>query len=218
MNASTIRVMLVEDNTDYREVVALAITEQNDMTLSGQFGTTEIALRELGATPASEQPDILLLDLRLPGMNGLAAIPLFHAAAPATRIIVLSQSDDPHDITQAITAGVSGYLLKQASLNELTDGIRTVASGGASLDKDVARYILKTMQQPVIAEEDLLSEREQEVLELLAEGMAKKEIANHLDLSYSTVDSHVTRIYEKLDVRNAPAAVGKAFRTGLLRP
>lgn len=218
MTASTIRVMLVEDNTGYREVVALAITEQNDMTLSGQFGTTEIALRELGATPASEQPDILLLDLRLPGMNGLAAIPLLHAAAPATRIIVLSQSDDPHDITQAITAGVSGYLLKQASLNELTDGIRTVASGGASLDKDVARYILKTMQQPVIAEEDLLSEREQEVLELLAEGMAKKEIANHLDLSYSTVDSHVTRIYEKLDVRNAPAAVGKAFRTGLLRP
>ena len=218
MNASTIRIMLVEDNTGYREVVALAITEQNDMTLSGQFGTTEIALRELGATPASEQPDILLLDLRLPGMNGLAAIPLFHAAAPATRIIVLSQSDDPHDITQAITAGVSGYLLKQASLNELTDGIRTVASGGASLDKDVARYILKTMQQPVIAEEDLLSEREQEVLKLLAEGLAKKEIAARLELSYSTVDSHVTRIYEKLDVRNAPAAVGKAFRTGLLRP
>lgn len=216
MSSSPIRVMLVEDNTDYREVVALAITEQDDMVLSGQYGTTEVALRDLETTAASQRPDILLLDLRLPGMNGLAAIPLFHATAPATRIIVLSQSDDPHDITQAITAGVSGYLLKQASLNELTDGIRTVASGGASLDKDVARYILKTMQKPVIAQEELLSEREQEVLEQLAEGLAKKEIAARLELSYSTVDSHVTRIYEKLDVRNAPAAVGKAFRTGLL--
>lgn len=216
MNPSTIRVMLVEDNIDYREVVTLAIAEQDDMTVSSQFGTTEIALQHLEETTASQHPDILLLDLRLPGMSGLAAIPLFRTAAPATRIIVLSQSNDPRDITQAISAGVSGYMLKQASLSELADGIRTVARGGASLDKDVARHILETIQRPLIAREELLSGREQEVLELLAEGLAKKEIATHLDLSYSTVDSHVTHIYEKLDVRNAPAAVSKAFRSGLL--
>jgi len=213
-----IKIMVIEDNQAYRNVLTLAVSDQDDMVLAGQFGTTEIALRTLEAMLATDQPDILLLDLRLPGMNGLDAIPLIHAAAPTTRIIVLSQSDAPQDIVQAISAGVSGYLLKAASLQQITDGIRTVAAGGASLDQNVARFILDTMRQPAATTSGPLTEREREILELLAQGLLKKEIAIQLGIGYSTVDTHVSHIYGKLRVANAPAAVSEAYRRGILRP
>lgn len=214
--ATEIKIMVIEDNPAYRDVLTLAVSDQEDMVLAGQFGTTEIALRTLKATSATARPDILLLDLRLPGMNGLDAIPLIHAAAPATRIIVLSQSDAPQDIVQAISAGVSGYLLKDASLQQITDGIRTVAAGGASLDQKVARLILDTMRQPAPATSGPLTDREREILDLLAEGLLKKEIAARLGIGYSTVDTHVSHIYAKLQVPNAPAAVSEAYRRGIL--
>jgi DNA-binding NarL/FixJ family response regulator len=110
--------MVVEDNVDYRTVIALAIDDAADMELIGLFGTTEIALRTLETTNELDRPDILLLDLRLPGMSGLDALPLIHAASPTTRIIILSQSDAPSDIVQAMSSGVSGYLLKSARLKE----------------------------------------------------------------------------------------------------
>ena len=119
-----IRIMLVEDNAAYREVIALAITDQSDMTMVADFGTTEGALQHLEAMSPDKQPDILLLDLRLPGMNGLEAISHFHGMAAAMRIIVLTQSDTPGDIARAIREGVSGYLLKRATLAEITHGIR----------------------------------------------------------------------------------------------
>lgn len=213
-----IKIMVIEDNQAYRDVLTLAVSDQDDMVLAGQFGTTEIALRTLEAMLATDQPDILLLDLRLPGMNGLDAIPLIHAAAAMTRIIVLSQSDDPQSIVRAITAGVSGYLLKDASLQQITEGIRTVAAGGASLDQNVARFILNTMRQPAPATSGPLTDREREILELLAEGLLKKEIAAHLGIGYSTVDTHVSHIYSKLHVPNAPAAVSEGYRRGILGP
>ncbi|HBP80986.1 MAG TPA: hypothetical protein DD662_00605, partial [Planctomycetaceae bacterium] len=144
-DSTMIRIMVVEDNVDYRTVIALAIDDAADMELIGLFGTTEIALRTLETTSESDQPDILLLDLRLPGMSGLDALPLIHAASPTTRVIILSQSDAPSDIVQAISSGVSGYLLKGARLQEITDAIRTVSQGGGSLDKNVAQFILEKM-------------------------------------------------------------------------
>lgn len=213
---ASIRIMLVEDSAEYRRVVAMAIDDQPDMLLLQQFGTTEVALRRLSAAAAVDQPDILLLDLRLPGMGGLEAIPLFRRAAPAVKIIVLSQSDARQDIYRAITAGVSGYLLKSATLEEIATGIRMVAAGGASLDKHVARYILDSLRPPEPAANPLLTDREREILELLAEGLVKKEIARRLGISYATVDTHVSHIYAKLKVANAPAAVSQAYERGIL--
>ena len=216
-HAPSIRIMLVEDSAEYRRVICLAIDDQPDMQLIGQFGTTEAALRSLSSSVPQSIPNILLLDLRLPGMGGLEAIPLFRESASAARIIVLSQSDDPRDIYRAIAAGVSGYLLKSATLEEIATGIRMVAAGGASLDKHVARYILDTMQASPSSSAPILSDREREILALLAEGLVKKEIARRLGIGYATVDTHVSHIYAKLDVANAPAAVSAAYRRGILR-
>ncbi len=211
-----IRIMVIEDNVDYRTVIALAIDDAIDMELTGLFGTTEIALRTLETITESEQPNILLLDLRLPGMSGIDALPLIHAASPKTRIIILSQSDTPGDIVQAISAGVSGYLLKSSRLKEITEAIRTVSQGGGSLDKNVAQFILEKMTKKELLQIDTLTERESEILAMLSEGLVKKEIATQLDIGYSTVDTHVSHIYKKLGVSNAPAAVSKAYKSGIL--
>ncbi len=215
-DGSMIRIMVVEDNVDYRTVIALAIDDAVDMELTGLFGTTEIALRTLETTAESEQPNILLLDLRLPGMSGLDALPLIHAVSPKTRIIILSQSDAPGDIVKAISAGVSGYLLKGSRLKEITEAIRTVSQGGGSLDKYVAQFILEKMTTKELLQIDMLTERESEILVMLSEGLVKKEIATQLGIGYSTVDTHVSHIYKKLGVSNAPAAVSKAYQSGIL--
>ena len=215
-DGNMIRIMVVEDNVDYRTVIALAIDDAVDMELTGLFGTTEIAVRTLETTTESQQPNILLLDLRLPGMSGLNALPLIHAASPGTRIIILSQSDAPSDIVQAISAGVSGYLLKSSRLKEITEAIRTVAQGGGSHDKNVAQYILEKKATKELLQIDTLTERESEILFMLSEGLVKKEIATQLGIGYSTVDTHVSHIYKKLGVSNAPAAVSKAYQSGIL--
>ncbi len=215
-STDSIRIMLVEDSAEYRRVIGLAIDDQPDMQLLRHFGTTEVALRTLSTAATSDHPDILLLDLRLPGMGGLEAIPLIRKAAPAVKIVVLSQSDEPQDIYRAIAAGVSGYLLKSATLEEIATGIRMVAAGGASLDKHVARYILDAMRPPKPAATPLLTDREQGILELLAGGLVKKEIARRLGIGYATVDTHVSHIYAKLNVANAPAAVSAAYQQGIL--
>lgn len=214
----TIRVMLVEDNPEYREVIRLALKDLADIELIGQFGTSEIALRTLEEAAPADLPDVILLDLRLPGSSGLDSLTDFRSAAPDARVIVLTQSDREADILRAISLGASGYLLKSATLDEITGGIRTVMAGGASLDADVARFLLNSLQTrlPEGTSEPLLTERELQILTLLADGLVKKKIATRLDISYATVDTHVGRIYAKLNVANAPAAIDRAHRLRIL--
>lgn len=215
-----VRIMLVEDNVEYREVVRLALEQSQGVELTRQFGTAEIALRTLQNASPSEQPDLVLLDLRLPGISGLDALPRFRRRAPNTKIIILTQSDREQDVLRAIALGASGYLLKSATLDEITESIQTVMDGGAPLDKGVARFILESLQTRLPKDEDQpqLSERELEIIQLLAEGFVKKEIASQLRIGYSTVDTHVAHIYEKLNVSNAPSAVNRAHRLGLFPP
>lgn len=214
---SKIRVMLVEDNPRYREVIALALKQGPGIQLASQFGTAEIALRSLRDKSSGELPELVLLDLRLPGMDGLEALPQFLSSAPGAKIMILTQSDNEADVLHAISLGASGYLLKSSTVNTIIEGIRTVMNGGASLDAGVARFIINTLKTrlPKGGAEVLLTGRQTEILTLVGDGLLKKEIADRLKISYATVDEHVAHIYERLGVRNAPAAVNKAHLLGL---
>lgn len=213
-----IRIMMIEDHPEYREIVELALNKEPDMELTSQYGTTERALRSLRDREAQAEPDIILLDLHLPGLSGLEAIPHFTAEIPQARIIILTQSNREEDVLKAIMLGASGYLLKSSTVRQLTEGIRTVMEGGASLDTRLAKFVLKTLKAKLPSNEidHLLSKRELEVLTMLAEGRVKKEIADSLRISLTTVVSHVGHIYEKLNAPNAPAAIAKAFQLGIL--
>jgi len=212
-----LRITLIEDNHDYREAICLVIWRDKDMELAGQFETAESALKSL-KNQVIEAPHIILLDLHLPKMNGLDALPLLLKLPSTSNVIILTQSRQESDVLNAISMGASGYLLKSASVKEIKSGIRRVAEGGAYLDPDMAKFILKAfkIKSPNEAESINLSKREIEILELLAKGMVKKQISAEINIAYDTVDMHVRRIYQKLDVRNAPAAIAKAFRAGLL--
>lgn len=215
-----LRLLLVEDNPRYREAIVLALRDEPDLHCCGQFGTAEIALRSVRGQSAEELPNVIVLDLRLPGMDGLEALPRFISAAPNAKIVVLTQSDDEADVLRAISLGASGFLLKSSTASQIIQGVRDVLCGGVSLDPRVARFILKTlkMQQPKGESEPVLTERQMEVLVLLSEGLVKKQIADRLGIGYATVDAHITNIYSRLGVRNAPAAVNRAYLLGLFPP
>lgn len=211
--------MLVEDHPGYREVITRALKGQPDMELISSFGTAEIALRDLESAPTHKTPDIVLLDLNLPGMSGLDAIPWFKKYVPSVRVINLTQSDQEADIVRAISLGAAGYLLKSSTVSQIREGVRVVMAGGSSLDPNVAKIIIDTFSGnvPVKPVDVALSERELEVLNQLGEGLAKKEISSRLGITADTVAYHVKRIYDKLNVVNAASAVDKAHRQGLFR-
>jgi DNA-binding NarL/FixJ family response regulator len=211
--------MLIEDSEDYRKGIVFMLDGKPDMKVISQYSTAEIALRNLRETAKEMQPEIILLDLNLPGMSGLEAVPLIKQQAPEIKIIILTQSDKKADVLSAIRLGASGYLLKSASVSSLIEGIELVHSGGATLDTHLAGFILNALSQrlpDVMTPDAPLSKREREVLTLIAEGEAQKQIASQLDISTHTVSEYIHNIYSKLEVRNAPAAVSKAYRSGIL--
>jgi DNA-binding NarL/FixJ family response regulator len=214
-----IKVMLIEDNASYRKGIACTLEEEPDIELISQYGTAEIALRSIQDATGADVPDLILLDLNLPGMSGLDAIPWIKKYTPSTKILILTQSDNEEDVLSAIQRGAVGYLLKNTSVEELTRGIREVMKGGASVDPGLARFILNTLQKklPDQAVELGLSDREFEVLSLIGDGLVKKQVADQLGVSQRTVATHLEHIYKKLQVKNAPSAIGKAFRLGIFR-
>jgi len=213
-----IKIMLVEDNESYRNVITRALKRDPDMELVSQFGTAEIALRSIQDQSKANAPDLLLLDLNLPGMSGLDALPWFKKYTPETKIIILTQSDNSADILKAISHGIAGYLFKSTTAKQIKEGIKTVMAGGASLDAEVALFMLNAMERTNVDPESKLdlTERELEILRLLSEGSEKKDIAEKLEISRNTVAFHVKQIYGKMEVPNAAAAISKAYRTGLL--
>lgn len=219
MKPST-RVMMVEDHPEYREGIALALECVDDIALLSTFGTAERALRHLQERHTPQKPDVILLDLNLPGITGLEALPYFRACLPEAKVIILTQSDREADVLAAISAGAAGYLLKSAPLNQITESIRTVMSGGAALDAKMATFILNSLKKapPKPEAGKQLSPRELEVLTLLGQGLLKKEISDRLGVSVPTVATHVRHIYEKLNVQNAAAAITKAYSAGILSP
>lgn len=211
-----IKVMLVEDHPEYRDVIKLALDQEADIELTKQVGSSERALSVLQRAESEEVPDLILLDLNLPGISGLDAIPDIRSLTPKTKIIVLTQSAKEADVMRAIHHGASGYLLKSSTASQVVDAIRTVANGGVLLGSNVAKFVLDSLRTKLPDELNAaLSPREMEILRLLGEGLVKKQVAQQLEISVNTVATYIRRIYEKLDVQNAPAAITKAFQLGL---
>ncbi len=221
MTASeAIQVWLIEDNSAYRESVVRALGCTNGIRCSRSFSSVEDALPALQEGP---HPQVILLDLGLPGVDGISAIQMLLSACPGCRILVLTVFNEPGKIFSAICAGAAGHLLKTASLAEISEAIRQVMEGGAPMTPQVARLVLDRFARLAASgggsgESYRLTSREQEVLEMMVRGLIKKEIASRLCISLHTVSTHIRKIYEKLQVTTNTAAVSKALREGLVSP
>lgn len=211
---SPTRVWLVEDNEAYRQAVARVVEEAPGFSRPAAFAACEDAL---AALPSSEPPDVVLLDIGLPGMSGLDGIPRFTSAVPGVRVIVLTVFEDDDKIFRAICAGASGYLLKMSPVEQITAAIREVREGGSPMNARIARRVLEMFAKlaPVPADYGL-TERERDVLHQMVRGLIKKEIAAKLGLSVHTVDTHIRNIYEKLQVHTRSGAVAKALKEKLV--
>ncbi|MEM8952826.1 MAG: response regulator transcription factor [Verrucomicrobiota bacterium] len=208
------KLLIIEDNSTYRTALRYALESVDEIECLDDCQSYEAAQPAL---QSKNTPDVILLDLGLPGKSGLEAITEIRTTLPHTHILVLTQFDDKPKVFQAISEGASGYLLKTSPTEDIIKGIREVMNGGAPLNAQIAKMVLTTFNSspPSQSETDLTS-RESEVLRLLSDGFIKKEIADHLDISYHTVDMHVRNIYRKLQVHNLSGAVAKALKRGLL--
>lgn len=211
---SPIDVWVIEDNETLRRTVARVLGKQKDMNCSHQFDRCEDAFTVL---LEGERPNVILLDLGLPGMSGIEGIQRIKGSLPDIEILVFSVFDDNDRVFKAICSGASGYLLKTSSMTEIPEAIREVVDGGAPMNARIARRVLEMFSKVAPSNKDYgLTTRETEVLDQMVEGLTKKEIADRLDLSFHTVDKHIRGIYSKLHVNTMTGAVAKALKEGLL--
>lgn len=201
-----IAVSIVEDNPEARKILARWINRANGFRLAGEFGDGESAVRLL----PEKAPNVVLMDINLPGMSGVDAVKKLKPDLPGTQFVMLTVYEDADHIYSALAAGATGYLLKQTPRDELLKALEEVHGGGSPMTSNIARKVVQSFKQPsVTGEKEDLSPREQEVLELLARGYLYKEIAERLNISVPTVNTYVRRIYEKLHVRSRGQAVAK---------
>lgn len=213
LNEAKISVWLVEDNHTFRNTVARVVNQAENLECPHHFSNAEEALNMFSA---GQVPDVVLVDVELPGMNGVDAVRRIKAISPATRIIMLTVFDDHDKIFRAICAGASGYLLKTSAIEKILESIKDVYAGGAPMTPKVAHSVLDMFSRMGVPHQDYgLTSREQRILELMTEGLLKKEIAEKLDLSYHTVDTHLRNIYTKLHVHTRSGAVAKALKERL---
>lgn len=210
-----IKTVIVEDNPAFAGTLATMIDISDQLSATAVYGSAEKCLAALDGGQKPEA-DVILLDLHLPGKNGLTLVPVFQHHLPDANIIVLTQNDDYLTTLEAIKLGVSGYILKDASIREIRQAILEVNNGASIIDPQLSRVVLNALSSENYTQSNPLSVREKSVLELLAMGYVKKEVAERLDLSYRTIAQSTERIYKKLQVPNVAAAVATAIRKGLI--
>ena len=207
-------VWIVDDHTSMRSSLSRLLASAPGVTSVEAFASCEAGLAQLAC---GRPPQLLLLDIGLQGMSGLDGIPLFREHAPGLCIVVLTVFEDDDKLFRAICAGANGYLLKTQSSQEILQSVRDALDGGSPISPRIARRMLGMFAKMAPRKSDYgLSERERVVLELVVEGLLKKEIAQKMELSIHTVDGHLRRIYEKLHVNSRSGAVRKALREGLV--
>src|SRR5439155_539517 len=202
-----IAVSIIEDDAQTRKILAGWISRASGFDLAGEWGDAEGAMESL----TKVKPNVVLMDINLPGMSGVEAVRKLKLALPDTQFVMLTVYEDADHIYSALAAGATGYLLKQTPRDELLSALEDVHRGGSPMTSNIARKVVQSFRQTPAVPTDAegLSPREQEVLDLLARGYLYKEIAERLNISVPTVNTYVRRIYEKLHVRSRGQAVAK---------
>jgi len=208
-----VRVLVADDHAGFRSGLEALLATQADLEIVGEAETGEEAV----ARALALQPDVVLMDLNMPGLDGIAATRRIVDTSPHIAVLVLTMADNDAAVFDALRAGARGYLLKGADRTELTRAIRAVASGEAIFGPDVARRLMAyfadaPIRAPAFPE---LSERELEVLELIARGMSNQQIVDRLVISPKTVRNHISNIFSKLQVRDRAEAVVRAREAGM---
>lgn len=200
-------VALVEDSAPMRRNLERMLRRAHGVRCVCACGTAEEAIEQIPKV----RPDVVLMDINLPGASGIECTGRLKALMPGMQVIMLTVYEDTTSIFSALKAGACGYLLKRSSPSDILDAVTTVCSGGAPMTSEIARKIVMTFQAPppITAEATILSTRELEILELLSQGKVSKEIAEKLEISYHTVRVHLKHIYEKLHVRSRSEAMIK---------
>jgi DNA-binding NarL/FixJ family response regulator len=207
-----ISVSLIEDDAGLRDSLIRLLKQSRDFRFLSGYSNGETALREVPQAP----PDVLLADINLPGMNGIECVQKLHALLPALRIVMLTVYDNPERIFNALAAGAVGYILKQRPSAEVLEAIRDAHEGGAPMSSQIARKVVQFFEKSAPAGNDQnLSAREIEVLNLLAKGYLIKEIADQLGISFVTARTYIRRIYEKLHVHSRSQAIVKFLQPPL---
>lgn len=203
-----ITISIVEDDTPTREILRDWISGANGFECLNVYNTAEAASAGL----PKDKPSVVLMDINMPGMNGIECVRRLKPRMPGTQFVMLTVYEDPDYIFKALSAGASGYMLKRTPRAELLAAIKDVHGGGSPMNSNIARKVVQSFQGFGAAappESDNLSPREREVLELLARGHLYKEIAELLQISVPTVNTHIRRIYEKLHVHSRSQAIAK---------
>jgi DNA-binding NarL/FixJ family response regulator len=214
----TTDVAIVEDNAALGSSLKKVVESDASLRCIGVWTTAEDALKKIDAF----RPHIVLMDINLPGMSGIEATARLKQHLPDIKVVMVTVYRDHDKIFAALKAGACGYLLKRSNPAEVREAIHDVRSGGAPMSPEIARRVVEAFHQPVktgpsVVDDVKLSKRETEILELLCEGLANKEIADRLDISVETVRVHLKHVYEKLHVRSRTEAAMK-FRDSKEEP
>ena len=209
--ARQIRVMIVDDHLMVRRGMATFLGAAQDLELVGEAATGQEAVRVC----AQIRPDVVLMDLKLPELDGISATRAIREANPNVQVIALTSSHEDQLVSEALRAGAIGYLLKDVGVAGLGDAIRAAVAGRPTLAPEATQALVRQAATPAAPEEPL-TDREKEVLALLVKGFSNSEIAQQLVLSRSTVNFHVSNVLAKLDVTSRTAAVSVALRRRLL--
>jgi len=208
----SVSIGIVEDHSEFRQSLVYLISSFSDYTVAWSYSSVEEAMDNFTET------DVLLLDINLPGLPGLQAIPLFKQRCPEQKIIMLTILEDDYHILEAIKNGADGYILKKTTPNKILDAIKQVYEGGAALTPMVAKQVMAFLRPEAALPESPshLTAREKEILLLITQGITNELIATKLFISVQTVRNHIKNIYDKLQVHSRAQVVVKAFREKLI--